>query len=1116
LQRLALVCELYADRPCFAERVVVAHDGGTRMLPSFRSVTFAQLWRRIEALASGLYRAGVGEPGTAIGIAGFPSVDWVVADLACLHLAAVSVPLPTVASPDEMRSIVDGAGLACVVCGVEQLDAVTSDLASMPSVRAIVVMGLHTERHAHADAFARAIGRVRAATPGVVLRTMADVERAGRKRGTTAPVRMVAGDALRSVVYTSGSTGAPKGAMYPERVWTLYWQSPWDPPLPEFPHVSVDYMPLNHMAGRLGIVRSLVAGGVTAFVGAGDMSTLFEDIRITRPTTLLLVPRLATAIYQHFRTEAMRHDEPGHDAEAGVLQEMRHSFLGDRLLTLTLGSAPTAPEVTSFLARCFDVPVVDGYGSTEAGLIALDGRIARENVTAYEIVDVPELGYTKDDRPYPRGELRLSTRSMVPGYYRSPEATRGLFDEKGYLRTGDIVEDRGEDRIAWVDRRSTTLKLAQGEFVAVSRLEELFAAGSPFLRQVFLYGSSLWSYLLAVIVPEGIADKGLLRREIDCIAARESLRPYEVPRDFLVESEPFTRETGLLTESRKPSRPALRARYGERLEQLHTDIERRQLEELRAIETGPAGSIADTVARLLAVTLGLPEAEVRESGASFTKLGGDSLGAVTLVAHVHARFGVDLPVALVLDPTSSVAAIARAVEERLPGAGGLRRVTFAEVHGAGAETVRAEDLRVERFLPSTELAAAGRTPPLGPPVVVLTGANGFLGRFLLLELVERVAPAGGRVIAIVRAADDDSARWRLAASYGRADSVLSTRFAELTAAPGRLEVLAGDLIEPRLGLSPERWDRLASEVSAVVHPGALVNHALSYVQLFEPNVLGTVEVMRLALPRRAPIAFVSTAGVFTSVDPTDVVREDESIAALGPTRAIDMGYAAGYEATKWAGELLMHDLQGRSGIPVSVFRPSLIMPPESVPGQVNAPDLLTRLLHGVIVTGLAPRSFYANRAARHHFDGLPVDVSARAIAAIALAAQDGYHVYNVVDGHRDDGVSLDTFVEWVERAGYPVTRVDDYGAWIRAFRARLEALPPSEQQRSALPGLKLWQRPFERDLALDNGLLRERLRTLAEPSVMPNIDEAAIRRYLEAMVAVGIIGRAGSGPPVRP
>src|SRR5262249_14669854 len=160
---------------------------------------------------------------------------------------------------------------------------------------------------------------------------------------------------------------------------------------------------------------------------------------------------------------------------------------GDRLGYLSTGTAPTASEVVAFLERCFDVPVFDGYGSTEAGAITLDGRVAWDNVTDWVLSDVPELGYERSDRPYPRGELRVKTRRMVPGYYQSPEATRALFDEDGFLCTGDIVEVRGPDEIAWIDRRKEVLKLAQGEFVNAARLEELYVAGSPFLGQMFLH-----------------------------------------------------------------------------------------------------------------------------------------------------------------------------------------------------------------------------------------------------------------------------------------------------------------------------------------------------------------------------------------------------------------------------------------------------------------------------------------------------------------------------------------------------------------------------------------------------------------------------------------------------
>jgi fatty acid CoA ligase FadD9 len=1119
-RRLALACELYADRPCFGERAFVVEGGTTKAVPEFRYVTFAEVWGRVQALASGLKGLRLGEPGIAVGVSGVPSVDGVIVDLACLYLAAVSVPLSMIAPAPEIARVATEARVSCLVSSAAQLEVIAAVLDAAPGVRAVVVMDVREQDRAQAEAIALGKERILRHHPEVRVYLMAEVERFGRDEGPVAPVDPVAGDALRTLVYTSGSTGVPKGAMFPERVWAIQWRRAWETSFDDVPYVTVGYMPLNHMAGRGVVLGSLSEGGVTSFVRESDMSTLLEDIRLTRPATLLVVPRVANLIYQRFRTEVARRQARGGDIEAEVIDEMRGTFLGDRLVYLLTGSAPTAPEVSAFLTRCFDVPVVDVYGSTEAGLISLDGHLAGENVTAHKLVSVPALGYEATDRPYPRGELRIQTRRMVPGYFRNPEATTELFDDDGFLCTGDIVEQRGPDEIAWIDRKKNVLKLAQGEFVSVSSLEELYAAGSPAIAQMYLYGSSFWSYLLAVVVPEGAANKTLLRAEIDRIAAREGLRGYEVPRDFLVENEPFTREAGLLTDSGKPSRPKLRARYGERLERLQADIEREQREKLRTLESEPGIPAAEKVARAFALALGLSERDVRRSDRSFQSLGGDSIGAVALVAHIHDLCGVDLPVAEVLDPTRSVGMLMRSVEERLSTEGAssasARRVSFADVHGADAEIVRAEDLRIDRFLSATELAAAGSAPLAGTPVVVLTGANGFLGRFLLLELLELVAASHGKVLALVRAPDDAAARERLAASYARGDPKLpgggvdpklAARLAAHAAEKDRLEVVAADLIKPRLGLSQKRWDRLASEVSAIVHPGALVNHALSYRQLFEPNVLGTVEVMRLALRRRAPIGYVSTAGVVAGLDRADPVREDEDTAALWPRRSIDSGYAVGYSTSKWAGELLMRDLQARAGVPVSVFRPSMILPPRGLVAQINADDLLSRLLQSVVVTGLAPRSFYGDPTTRHHFDGLPVDVVAHDIAAIALATRDGYATYHVVDGHLDDGVSLDTFVDWLQRAGYPVKRVDNYAGWLRAFRERLEALPPAEQQHSALAGLKAWERPSGLELALDNRLLRQRLRALGEPSELPRIDEPAIRRYLESMVSAGLIRR---------
>src|SRR5262249_36572827 len=158
-------------------------------------------------------------------------------------------------------------------------------------------------------------------------------------------------------------------------------------------YVNVNYMPLNHVVGRWSITPALVRGGLTYFVSKSDMSTLFEDIRLARPTTLVLVPRGSAMIYQHFQAELVRRSEGVTDEKERqriseeIMTEMRDTFLGDRLLLMSISTAPTPPEIVSFLKRCFEVPVIDVYGTTEAGLLTLDNRVDPEVGLEWKLVD---------------------------------------------------------------------------------------------------------------------------------------------------------------------------------------------------------------------------------------------------------------------------------------------------------------------------------------------------------------------------------------------------------------------------------------------------------------------------------------------------------------------------------------------------------------------------------------------------------------------------------------------------------------------------------------------------------------------------------------------------------
>ncbi len=149
-------------------------------------------------------------------------------------------------------------------------------------------------------------------------------------------------------------------------------------------------------------------------------------------------------LYGEYQSEVGRRTSAGADretVESQVLVEQRQELLGGRYIFAMTGSAPTSPELRTWVESLLEMHLLDGYGSTEAGMVLFDGEIQRPPVVDYKLVDVPDLGYFATDRPYPRGELLLRTENMFPGYYKRAETTANVFDADGYYRTGDVFAE---------------------------------------------------------------------------------------------------------------------------------------------------------------------------------------------------------------------------------------------------------------------------------------------------------------------------------------------------------------------------------------------------------------------------------------------------------------------------------------------------------------------------------------------------------------------------------------------------------------------------------------------------------------------------------------------------
>ena len=302
------------------------------------------------------------------------------------------------------------------------------------------------------------------------------------------------------VFYTSGTTGTPKGAMFTESLCIGTWLAQSDQPV-----ITLSYMPMSHLIGYGYVIMTLANGGTSYFAGKSDLSTLFDDLAMARPTTLSLVPRVCEMFFHQYLSELDRRTIAGAEPDqAGdeITTAMREQLLGGRVLAVGCGSAALSPEIKDFMEVVLDQHLMIGYSSTEiaGGMIVADEHVLRPPVVDYKLLDVPELGYFNTDKPYPRGELAVKSSRFMAGYYKRPDLTTQMFDDDGYYKTGDIMAEVGTDQLRFVDRRNNVIKLSQGEFVAVARLEALYAT-SPLVRQVYVYGSSERSFLLAVVVP---------------------------------------------------------------------------------------------------------------------------------------------------------------------------------------------------------------------------------------------------------------------------------------------------------------------------------------------------------------------------------------------------------------------------------------------------------------------------------------------------------------------------------------------------------------------------------------------------------------------------------------
>jgi len=410
---------------------------------------------------------------------------------------------------------------------------------------------------------------------------------------------------------------------------------------------------------------------------------------------------------------------------------------------------------------------------------------------------------------------------------------------------------------------------------------------------------------------------------------------------------------------------------------------------------------------------------------------------------------------------------------------------IALLKGETVEPAMQEDWAQDKILPE-EIRPEGSPTETPPQRILLTGATGFLGAFLLNELLQQTE---AEIVCLIRA-ESQMAGWQRLKTTLHDYGIWQADFSS------RITVQPGDLAQPLLGLSPSDFQVLAQSIDTIYHNGAWVHHVSPYSRLRTTNVLGTREILRLACQHHPkPLHFTSTLSVLPLTPPPGQSKLYEN----DPLDRYPVP-AGGYNRTKWVAEHLVAQASDRH-LPVTIYRPGPISG-HSQTGVFNPNDFLYRLMQGYIQLGSAPQGATL-------LDILPVDYISKAMVHLSQSPQSQGKVFHLI---HPQPASSDGLFAACRTAGYPIQRVP-YDQW----HTQLRAIAQGPDNHPLYPLVSLFSSRSEevsqaaneqKEVPFD---CHNTIMGLADaPFDCPPLDESLFATYLNALKASGAL----KPPPV--
>lgn len=892
-----------------------------------QQLTYTELNRRTNQLAHYLQRQGVGAE-VVVGIYAERSIHSIIAMLAILKAGGAYLPLDSALPPDPLAFRLQDAKVPILLTQKKLLKHQDTQVLTL----------------VYLDADWQTIAQESDANP----------------TNTVTP------ETLAYVLYTSGSTGEPKGVAIEHRQILNYLYAiseKLDVP------AGVSFATVSTFGADLGntaIFPALCTGGCLHILSqerASDPEALAEYVQHHPIDCLKIVP-------SHLAT---------------LLASSPSASILPRQCLILGGEAVTWELVAKIQEAAPNCRILNHYGPTETTVGVLTYPVQSQG-NRYHAKTVP-IGraiantqvYLLDEQLQPLpigvpGELYIGGAGVARGYLNRPELTAQTFITVKHLggqnvhstrlyKTGDKARYLPDGTIEFLGRVDYQVKI-RGFRIELGEIEGVLTQ-HPSVQQVVVWLSEdeLGSQrLVAYVIPNPKQTPNISELRQFCL---NQLPEYMVPSVFvLLKSLP-------LTPNGKIDRRALPAPEQTR-------------PELEGVYVAPRTPVEKQLAEIWAQVLGIEKIGIHDN---FFDLGGHSLLITQLLAQVRETFQVNLSLrSLFQQPT--VANIAQKI---------------AQIAKLGTQVEQDTiNLNAEAVLdPTIRPNGIPYNPDTVPTAIFLTGATGFLGAFLLYELLQQTQ---ANIYCLVRAETLESGKTKIQQrleSYLLWDQSFNSRIIPIL----------GDLAQPLLGLTPAQFERLASKLDAIYHNGAVVNFTYPYSVLKAPNVLGTQEVLRLACQVKVkPVHVISTISVVYPNNPdVEVVREQDSLDyAKMPS--------SGYAQSKWVAEKLATIARER-GLPVCIYRPGRISG-HSKTGACNPGDHTYRMIKGCIQLGGIP-----NQDIQLNLS--PVDYVSQAIVFLSRQKDSIGKAFHLVN---PQPLPLKEMVSYIRSLGYSIELVA-YEQW---------------------------------------------------------------------------------------